>query len=271
MPSKPGPSGQCGSRRTRGRLRGTLRGRSIGTAAAAAAIATTVLVGCERTREPDVQMAVVDSVLVELGGVPTGALGRTQRWRLISSIGSGLPPVGFAREDLPDPDSRSAGLLEVYCEACHWLPSPQMHSAAEWPLLLRRMLLRGEQVGERLGGPLTAELVGSEQVLRGMGWTLRPSPEDADSLLAYLRAHALPTALPGELGEGTEARFFEERCGTCHETPSPRAHTLAEWENEVIPRMITIMPLMGVDRLTKEEITRIEAFLSARAAPPDSP
>lgn len=208
---------------------------------------------------------MIDSVLVELGGTPVSVLNRTQRWRMISSLAVGLPPPRFERANLPDPSSYAAGLLEAHCQGCHWLPAPQMHSATEWPLLLRRMILRGETLGEHLGGPLLAELVGSERMVEGMGMSYLPSPEAADSLLGYLQEHALPVAGPGELGEGEDARFFRDRCGICHETPSPGAHTAEEWRAVLVRMNEANMPAMGVERLTDEELDRIGGFLESRA------
>ncbi|UCC74330.1 MAG: hypothetical protein JSV86_07165, partial [Gemmatimonadota bacterium] len=101
----------------------------------AAGIATLVLIaaaatGCQQdASEQPLDLVAVDSVISELGGTLTANLERGQRWRMISSIGVGLPPNDFRPEDLPEPGSRGAGLLQVFCIQCHWLPTPQMHSA----------------------------------------------------------------------------------------------------------------------------------------------
>ncbi len=219
--------------------------------------------GCAR-EDPAADLAMIDSVLVELGGVPAGELNRTQRWRLISSIGPGLPPPGFDVEDLPPSDTRAPALIQAHCIGCHWIPAPQMHSADEWPLLMRRMSTRAATVRERLGGPLVTRLMGSERMIAGMGSTFMPSPEDEQVILDYMVANALPVAAAEELGEGPEADFFVATCGRCHETPSPAAHTMAEWE-AVFARMLTHMPAMGFDPLTGAEVGRIRAFVGPRA------
>lgn len=229
-------------------------------------VGITAVGGCARERDGETTLALVDSVLTELGGRPIGVMNRTQRWRMISSVGPGLPPAGFEREDLPDSESRGAALLQAHCQSCHWMPAPQMHSAREWPLLMRRMELRAATLGEHMGGPLTTELLGSERLMEGMRWSYMPSAEDADSLLAYLQAHAMPVAEPGEIGAGPDAALYVQICSRCHETPSPAAHTAAEWPG-VVGRMDANMPRMGVEPMTAEERARIVSFLEGRVSP----
>jgi cytochrome c5 len=48
-------------------------------------------------------------------------------------------PPGTRPEDLPSPESRGAALVNQYCTQCHNLPSPLLHSAAEWPQVVERM------------------------------------------------------------------------------------------------------------------------------------
>lgn len=213
---------------------------------------------------PPATAAVLDSFLVELGQLPAAELDRDQRWRMISSIWVGLPPPGYTRDSLPEPGSHSAALLQAYCVQCHWMPSPQMHSAAEWPLLVHRMLLRARAVGERLGGPLTREIVGSDRVVEGMGITRLPSPEEMDSITAYLRSHALPVAEEGRIPTGADAEVYVRQCSLCHETPSPDAHAAGEWP-DVVSRMIRNMSLMGLEPLAERETEAILRFLREEA------
>ena len=223
--------------------------------------------GPEATEAPAATPAVMDSFLVELGRLPTASLDRSQRWRMLSSIWVGLPPPGFTRDSLPEPRSHGTALLQTYCVQCHWVPSPEMHSAQEWPLLVRRMMLRATTLHERMGGPLTAQILGgNERLLEGMTVTRLPSKEETDTLVAYLQAHALPVAEPDELADTPDARLFEARCSTCHQTPSPRAHAAEEWE-ESVGRMVQNMSVMGVEAPPAEELERILAFLTEHAAP----
>lgn len=215
----------------------------------------------ERTGEREAVLAQVDTVVIELGGEAAARLDRGQRWRMIGSVGAGLPPPFFQARDLPEPDSRGARLVRAYCVQCHGIPAPQMHSAAEWPILMRRMQMRAQTLHDRMGGPMTRELMG-EVSLSGMAAAVLPSPEDADTLLAYFERHAMPAAGPEEL-EGPGAAFFVQRCGTCHEPPSPSAHDAEEWE-KVVGRMRTNMAVMSVTPLTDDEVRRILGFLEDR-------
>jgi cytochrome c5 len=224
-----------------------------------------LLAGCSRPqpKPPALTVGSVDSVLAELGGSLTDSLSREQRWRLISSVGTGLPPQDFKLADLPEPKSYGATMLQVYCQQCHWLPSPQMHSATEWPILIRRMLLRGRLLKERLGGPRTSSLVGGLMV-DVMKDVTNPTPDQVDSLLAYLKRNALPVAKPGEIGDSPAAQVFVAKCSVCHETPSPTAHVADEWDG-VIARMQSNMARMGVPQLGVDDLNQITAFLKAHA------
>lgn len=215
--------------------------------------------------DPEATLAGVDTVFSELGGIAMASLDRGQRWRMVSSMGSGLPPPNFNLADLPEPDARGATLLRAYCIQCHWLPAPQMHASDEWPILMRRMVMRAQTLHDRMGGPMTRGMLGP-YLLSGMASAQTPSAEDIDSLVAYLRRNAMPVASPEELGTGPEAEFFEGRCGFCHETPSPQAHTAAEWPT-VVARMRGNMAMMSVTPVTEDEARRVVAYLQDRARP----
>jgi hypothetical protein len=219
--------------------------------------------GCSRrparTEAPRLTLTALDTVLGELGGPLTASLTRQQRWRMISSLGPGLPPENFKMADLPEPNSYGAALLQVYCQQCHWLPSPQMHSAGEWPVLLRRMLLRERTLQNRLGGPATRSLVGSWllDIVKNVGY---PTPEEQTRILEYLQQNALPVARPGEFANSPESRLFTTRCTICHDTPSPSAHTAAEWP-AVVARMESNMQLMDVPTIPAPQADSIVHFL----------
>ncbi len=199
--------------------------------------------GCQQgASEGPLDLLAVDSVLSELGGTLTASLERGQRWRMISSIGVGLPPNDFRPEDLPEPGSRGAGLLQVYCIQCHWLPTPQMHSAAEWPILVKRNILRMQQLSDRLGGPLTTGLIG-EVVMAGYESVEIPSAADADTIIAYLQRYALPTPEAGEL----------------------TGHTATGWDR-VVGQMQAYMALFDVQPLNNQELDAITGYLRERAA-----
>ena len=111
---------------------------------------------------------------------------------------TGLPPAGFQQGDLPEPESRGAGLVQAYCKQCHGLSSPKMHTSAEWPLLVRRMLMRAEVLKYRLDGATTEAMV-DEMLLAGLRSSQLPSAEDTDSLIAYFVRNGLPPAGPDEI------------------------------------------------------------------------
>lgn len=212
--------------------------------------------------ERDHILAEVDTVMSELGGLPTANLDRGQRWRMVSSVGSGLPPMNFGVKDLPEPEARGAKLLEAYCVQCHHVPAPQMHSAMEWPILLRRMMMRAQTLHERMGGPMTEGLLG-QYLLSGMASAQIPSAEDVDSLAAYLQRHAMPVADLDELGTEGDVDLFVARCGLCHEPPSPSAHSAEEWA-AVVARMRANMALMDVRPMADQDAARIVAYLQGR-------
>ncbi|GIX28952.1 MAG: hypothetical protein KatS3mg123_2833 [Burkholderiales bacterium] len=68
-----------------------------------------------------------------------------------------LPP-GPDPATLPEPRSEGARLLQRYCVQCHHLPSPAMHTAADWPAIVDRMVWRMEGKGNL--GPLMKDLMG---------------------------------------------------------------------------------------------------------------
>lgn len=231
-------------------------------------LAGAAFVGCQGPPDPGAvtenRLAFVDSMLTELGGRPTADMNRGQRWRMISSIGAGLPPSNFEASSLPDQGSRGAVLLQTYCQRCHWIPAPQMHAADEWPVLVRRMVLRAQTLQERMGGPMTEEMLG-DLLMAGMASADVPTSEEVDSMVAYLQAHAMPTAEPGSLGTGPEAEFFRQICSQCHEVPAPDAHTPQEW-GEVVSRMRMNAVLMDAPPMSAEDVDRVVAYLREQSA-----
>jgi hypothetical protein len=195
----------------------------------------------ERAPDDEAQLAFFDSLLADLGGPQTAHLSRPQRWRLIASVGTGLPPASYRLEDLPEQGSRAVGLQQAYCLQCHGLSSPKMHSSDEWPILVRRMLMRGAALGNRLGGPR------SEGMVDGM-------------LMAGLRTAELPPAEDVD----SDAALYAEKCSGCHDTPSPSAHPADEVQ-ALVARMSAMGAMLGMDQLTAEEQSRLVAFMQQSA------
>jgi hypothetical protein len=217
---------------------------------------------CSPTAEaPDdeAQLALVDSVLADLGGPQTAELSRAQRWRLIASVGTGLPPASYRLEDLPEQGSRAVGLQQAYCLQCHGLSSPRMHSSEEWPVLVRRMLMRGAALGSRLGGPRTEGMV-DDMLMAGLRTAELPPAEDVDSLVAYFQRNAFPAAAESEIPDTPDAALYVEKCSGCHSTPSPAAHPADEVQ-ALVARMSALGAMLGMAQFTAEEQSRLVAFM----------
>jgi|GEM_PF-1705732 len=102
------------------------------------------------------------SALVALVGLESGP------------VGNAFVPGGTTPENLPEPESEGARLLVRHCGGCHNLPSPKLHTAEAWPLVLDRMLAHARtQVFSR--HPV-------------------PGEESQRVLLDYLRRNAKPSA-----------------------------------------------------------------------------
>jgi len=207
-----------------------------------------------------VLLARSDTLLSEVAGAQFARLTRTQRWRTVATLGTGLPPRELSRRELPESDAMGAGLLTVYCVQCHWLPTPEMHSSAEWEILMRRMLLRAELLADRARGEHIPERFTS-----GAQFNVVPTATHRDSMLTYLKRNALPVTEPRRLPGTPTADLYVDQCAVCHQTPAPTAHTASEWE-PVLERMQENMRLMHVDTLSGEEMARIRSFVEENAA-----
>lgn len=222
--------------------------------------------GCapaEQAPDDESQLASFDSLLADLGGPQTADLSRAQRWRLIASVGTGLPPTSYRLEDLPEQGSRAVGLQQVYCLQCHGVSSPRMHSSDEWPILVRRMLLRGAALGSRLGGPRSEALV-DRMLMAGLRTAQLPPAEDVDSLVAYFQRNAFPAAAEFEIPDTPDAALYVEKCSGCHDTPSPAAHPADEIQ-ALVARMSAMRAMLGMDQLTAEDQSRLVAFMQQSA------
>lgn len=164
---------------------------------------------------------------------------------LLAAANVALPPPGTAAADLPDPNARGAQLVGQYCAQCHNLPSPQMHSATDWPSIARRMWLRMELL------PATLQVK-------------VPSAAERFAILDYLNTNALKvsgSALPA--GAGREA--FSQVCSRCHALPDPRVHSREDWPT-VYARMERNMERMKVPPPTREQTTEILLYLQMVAS-----
>lgn len=210
-----------------------------------------------------VDRAAFDSLLADLAGPQAENLSNGQRWRLVASTGTGLPPTSYRLADLPEPEARGASLQQVYCVQCHGVASPKMHTAAEWPILLRRMNMRTRTLRDRLAGERVEGAV-DEMLMAGLQSANIPTAEDQDSLVAYFTRHALPAADPGEIGDEPDDLLYLEYCSLCHEIPSRTAHG-PEGAQALVYRMSAMMQILGMVPPSDAQKQRLTAYLKAAA------
>lgn len=176
-----------------------------------------------------------------------GMMNRDEMKDMMQRMMPGMLPPEIKRENLPDPDSRGAKLLTHYCNQCHNLPSPAMHTAEEWPAVTSRMFAR-------------------MSMMSGMMGIENPSSEEQLIIISYLKANSLKSVSPGMLPSPASkgAVLFKEACSRCHALPDPSIHTPQEWR-AVVQRMRGNMQAMGKRVITNEEMTEIVAYLSNHA------
>jgi cytochrome c5 len=181
------------------------------------------------------------------GMMGQGMMSRHQRNEMMQRMMPGMLPPGVKAADLPDPDSKGAELLARYCNQCHYLPSPRMHTAKEWLPVADRMFNR-------------------MRMMSGMMGIENPSPEERQIIVAYLMAHSLKSVSPEILPEPESkgAVLFKQVCSQCHSLPDPKLHTSAEWP-KVVERMRSNMQAMGRRVITEAEENGIIAYLRAHA------
>ncbi len=205
-----------------------------------AVVAVLVAIGVGACREQGNTAARGDSTTIVQHGL-------NQRDELLLAAANvALPPPGVTPADLPEPSSPDAQRVAVYCAQCHELPSPQMHSATDWPSIARRMWLRMELLPPQLGVKV-------------------PTMAERFAILDYLNTNALKVSgatLPP--GPGREA--FSQVCSRCHALPDPRVHSREDWPT-VFARMERNMERMKVPPPTREQTTDLLLYLQAVSGP----
>lgn len=165
---------------------------------------------------------------------------------LLASARIALPPSGIGPGDLPNPTSREAGLVVQYCAQCHELPSPAMHSATDWPRVVRRMWLRMDRLP-------------ASMAIRA------PDEGDRGGVLNYLMANGLMVS-GGELPAGAGREVFAVVCSRCHALPDIRNHSARDWP-AVFQRMERNMERMNVTPPTGDQTSKILLYLQGVAEP----
>ncbi|MDH5535843.1 MAG: hypothetical protein OEZ08_09795 [Betaproteobacteria bacterium] len=136
-----------------------------------------------------------------------------------------LPP-SIEPAELPEPRSEGARLAARYCVQCHYLPNPQMHTAAKWKPIVDRMVWRMRGHGN-LGEVMKEMMVDVKA----------PTEAEVISLARYLEQHGQAELDPTHPGLKSEAgQIYSIACSQCHALPDPRRHTALEW-----PRVVNRM------------------------------
>jgi cytochrome c5 len=159
---------------------------------------------------------------------------------LLAALRVALPPPGVSAQDLPDPHAPGAGFLAEFCTRCHNLPTPTIHSATDWPSVVRRMWLRMDRLSPEFGVPI-------------------PTPAQRQVMLAYLIDNALKVS-GADLPAGPGRATFSQVCSRCHSLPDPRQHSPDDWP-AVVMRMETRMQQMQVNRPQQAQMQEILAYL----------
>lgn len=162
----------------------------------------------------------------------------------------GFPPATDPAS-LPEPDSSGAKLLRRYCDQCHGLPGPGLHTAEEWPAVVARMKRNMDQSG---------------MMMRLMHHVRKPNKKETETLVAYLQANGRKTvdaaSLPDPDSPGAHA--FQRTCSQCHALPDPKQHTAAEWP-ATVTRMTQNMRSMNVPVPDSATLERIVGYLTQNA------
>ena len=177
------------------------------------------------------------------GAQPTGQ--NRQDELLLAAANVALPPPGVTAADLPEPNSKGAQLVAQYCGQCHNIPTPQMHSATDWPSIARRMWLRMELLPSTLQVKV-------------------PSAGERFAILDYLNTNALKVS-GSTLPPGVGREAFSQVCSRCHALPDPRTHSREDWPT-VYARMERNMERMKVPAPTREQTTDILLYLQMVAS-----
>jgi len=153
-----------------------------------------------------------------------------------------IMPPGLNAEQLPEPKSKGAALIQNYCEQCHALPGPGRHTAEEWKPVLEHMQTLMD-VSNRFGGL--------------MGNIKTPTFIEREQLQEYLSKHALKPIKKKPQGVGATA--FENHCSACHALPDP-VHYSTQWP-QLIKRMQHNMTVMKYSLPSADVMLQIQHFL----------
>lgn len=160
-------------------------------------------------------------------------------------VPKGIIPTGMNPDDLPEPDSRGATVLTLYCAQCHELPTPAMHSAAEWPAILTRM---------------QSHLLASKKGM--LGRIIQPPEKDWLILGDYLVTNGQRSLDPLQYTDlnTVSGQAFVSTCSQCHAAPAPESHTKTEWPRVVL-RMKSNMSAANIPTPEQDTLLTIIDYL----------
>ncbi len=163
-------------------------------------------------------------------------------------------PGGLTADTLPDAQSKGAKLFASYCSQCHSLPSPRMHSTADWPMRFEKM-------------------IDHVRLLAGTAADIRmPIGNDKQVIVSYLQKMGF-VGLAEYAPLLTEPEGFNVAwyCSACHAVPDPIQFSAqgatqlsaAEW-HMVIDRMNVYRKKQGRDEVSVSDRDLIVNFLTKK-------
>lgn len=179
----------------------------------------------------------------------TEAATAQEKVALKNNPGIWVIPKGLSPEGLPEPDSRGATTLVLYCVQCHDLPSPTMHTAQEWESVVNRM---EKEMQQRRGGVLIRVMM--------------PPEKDWKILRSYLAKNAqkpLDKTNVSDL-DSPQGQAFVTTCSQCHAAPDPLQHTPNEWARVVL-RMKNNIVAAGKSLPDEQTVDMITEFLKTHS------
>ncbi len=179
----------------------------------------------------------------------TAAATAGEKAALKNNPGIWVIPKGLNPDGLPNPDSRGATMLTLYCVQCHDLPTPAMHTAQEWEYVVDRM---EKEMQKRRGGILIRVMM--------------PPEKDWKILRTYLADNAqtpLDKSRYADL-DTPAGRAFESTCSQCHAAPDPTQHSPNEWARVVL-RMKSNIVAAGKETPDDETVELITDFLKSHS------
>ena len=141
-----------------------------------------------------------------MGSCGQGMCGGNMEGMCGGNMPQGIPPTM-----LPNYDSKGAKALMKNCTQCHGLPAPGLHTAQEWPAVVKRMQMH-------------------------MRWSNKwmqiniPDEKELSEVLGYLQENAqTPIDASAYPDLNTEhGKDFSKICVQCHVLPDPIQHTAKE-------------------------------------------